>query len=256
MSRHDREESDRSPSGSMKQVGCGTEQSVPHNDLSNFLKLKEEVVKCPQSYFRRHAQAIICTLGPYHEAVKCLSAFGDQAQKFTAKILDIVEWGTQHWKLKESFLVPVVPKWLRTLEFIQTTMPVQGELPLVPLGTHYEDILLRYTAVVLDGRAPAILAGSHDQLSVWQLLLPGERPSQYPDLGHQHVDAPLHMIQMDLCGETCLPVAQHTGSICGRALGRMGSPKAPYDRPQRPGVRYRSSLQGPCHQEAGRQGMC
>ena len=88
-------------------------------------------MKYPQSNIRRHAPAIGHTLGPDHEAVKCLSAFGDQAQKFAAEILAIVEWGTQQWKLQESFLVPVVPKWLCTLEFIQTTMPVWGELPLV-----------------------------------------------------------------------------------------------------------------------------
>ena len=59
----------------------------------------------------------------------------------------MIEWGTQHWKLQESFPVPLVPKWLRTLEFVQTTTPVRGELPLVPPGTHYEDIRVRCPAV-------------------------------------------------------------------------------------------------------------
>ena len=120
---------------------------APRNDLSNFLKLKEEVVKHPQSYIRRRAPTIFRTLSPDHEAVKCLLAFGDQAQKFAAEILTIVEWGTQHWKLQESFPVPVVRKWLCTLEFIQTTTPVCGELPLVPLGAHYEDICVHCPAV-------------------------------------------------------------------------------------------------------------
>ena len=124
----------------MKQGGQSAEQSAPHSEMSNFLKLKEGVVKHTQSYIRRHTLAIGCTLAPDHEAVKCLSAFGDQAQKFAAKILATIEWGTQHWKLQESFPVPLVPKWLHTLEYIQTMMPMQGELPLVPLGTHYEDI--------------------------------------------------------------------------------------------------------------------
>ena len=98
------------------------------------------MVKHTQSYIRRHALAIGCTLAPGHEAVKCLSAFGDQAQKFAAEILATIEWGTQHWKLQESFPVPLVPKWLRMLEYIQMMMPMRGELPLVPLGVHYEDI--------------------------------------------------------------------------------------------------------------------
>ena len=139
---HDREGSDRSPSSTAEQSRRGAEQPVPRKDLSNFLKLKEEVVKYPQNYIRRQAPAIFRSLGPDHEAVKCLSAFGDQAQKFAVKILTIIEWGTQHWKLQESFPVPMVPKWLRMLEYAQSTMPVRGELPLVPPGTHYEDICM------------------------------------------------------------------------------------------------------------------
>ena len=92
--------------------------------MLNFLKLKEKVVKHAQSYIRRHALAIGCTLAPDHEAVKCLSAFGDQAQKFAAKMLATIEWGTQHWKLQESFPVPLVPKWLCMLEYVQMTMPM------------------------------------------------------------------------------------------------------------------------------------
>ena len=99
----------------MKQGGQSTEQSVPRSEMSNFLKLKEEVVKHAQSYIWRCALAIGHTLTPDHEAVKCLSAFGDQVQKFAAEILATIEWGTQHWKLQESFPVPLVPKWLCTL---------------------------------------------------------------------------------------------------------------------------------------------
>ena len=135
-----REGSGQSITSPTKQGGHSAEQSVPRSELSNFLKLKEEVVKHAQNYIWRHTHAIHRTLVPDHEAVKCLSAFGDQVQRFAAEILATVEWGTQHWKLQESFPVPVVPKWLCTLEFIQMTMPVRGELPLVPPGTHYEDI--------------------------------------------------------------------------------------------------------------------
>ena len=104
-------------------------------------------MKHTQSYIQRRSQSIGHTLAPDHEAVKCLSAFGDQAQKFTAEILATIEWDTQHWKLQGSFLVPVVPKWLHMLEFIQTMMPVLGELPLVPPGAHYKDIRVRCPAV-------------------------------------------------------------------------------------------------------------
>ena len=59
----------------------------------------------------------------------------------------MIEWGTQHWKLQEPFPVPLVPRWLRLPEMIQTTMPMRGELPLIPLGTHLEDIRVRSPAV-------------------------------------------------------------------------------------------------------------
>ena len=137
--------------------------------------------------------------------MKCLSVFGDQAQKFAAEMLAIVEWGTQHWKLQESFPVPVVPKWLRTLEFIQTTMPVWGELPLVPPDTHYEDIRMR---------CPAVWGWMAVLLQFWQDHMTGHlfggrfhkvsNLANTPDPGHQRVDAPLHAIRMELRGHTHL----------------------------------------------------
>ena len=90
-SQHKREGSGQSPSSTTKQSGQSAEQLVPGSKQSNFLKLKEEVVKHAQSYIRRRTQAIGRTLAPDHEAVKCLSAFGDQAQKFAAKILATIE---------------------------------------------------------------------------------------------------------------------------------------------------------------------
>ena len=90
---------------------------------------------------------ICCSLAPDHEAVKCLSAFGEKAQKFAAEVLATIEGGTQEWKLQEPFPVPLVPRWLRTPEFMQTMMPLRGELPLIPTGTHYEDIHVRCPAV-------------------------------------------------------------------------------------------------------------
>ena len=104
-------------------------------------------MKNAQSYIRRRATVIFRTLSPDHEAVKCLSAFGDQAQKFAAEVLATVEWGTQHWKLQETFLVPVIPRWLQMPEFTQTTTPLRGELPLMPTGGHFEDICVRCLAM-------------------------------------------------------------------------------------------------------------
>ena len=121
--------------------------SAPLNDLSKFLKLKDEVIKNAQSYIRRHATIIFHILSPDHEAVKCLSAFGDQAQKFAAEVLATIEWGTQHWKLQETFPVPVIPKWHRTPEFTQTTTLLRGELPLMPMGGHFEDIRMHCPAM-------------------------------------------------------------------------------------------------------------
>ena len=104
-------------------------------------------MKNAQSYIRRRATVIFHTLSPDHEAVECLSAFGDQAQKFAAEVLTTIEWGTQHWKLQEAFPVPVIPRWLRMPEFTQTTTPLRGELPLMPTGSHFEDIHMRCPAM-------------------------------------------------------------------------------------------------------------
>ena len=77
---------------------------VPSKDeMSAFLKLKEEVTKQPQGYVARHAKHIACSLTPDHEAVKCLVAFGENALKYATEVLATIEWGTQHWKLQESF---------------------------------------------------------------------------------------------------------------------------------------------------------
>ena len=137
----------RSPRSTAQKDVWGTRHSAPLNDLSKFLKLKDEVVKNAQSYIRRHATVIFRTLSPDHEAVKCLSAFGDQAQKFAAEVLTTIEWGTQYWKLQETFPVPVIPRWLRMPEFTQTTTPLRGELPLMPTGSHFKDIHVRCPAM-------------------------------------------------------------------------------------------------------------
>ena len=134
------ERSGRSPSSTTQWDGWCAEQSAPSSEWSKFLKLKEVVVKHAQSYIQRHAMAICRSLTPDHEAVKCLSVFGEKAQKFAAEILAMIEWGTQHWKLQEPFPVPLMPRWPYTPEFAQTTMPIIGELPLIPTGTHFEDI--------------------------------------------------------------------------------------------------------------------
>ena len=137
----------QSPSKTAQKDMRDAGHSAFSNDLFKFWKLKDEVVKNAQSYIRRRATIIFRTLSPDHEAVKCLSAFSDQAQKFAAEVLAIIEWGTQHWKLQETFPVPVIPRWLRTPEFTQTTTPLRGELLLMPTGGHIEDIRVRCPAM-------------------------------------------------------------------------------------------------------------
>ena len=110
--------------------------------MSAFLKLKEEVMKQSQGYITRHAKHITHFLTPDHKVVKCLVAFGENALKYAAEVLATIEWGTQHWKLQESFSVPYVPRWLWTLELMQTMTPLRGELPLIPSGAHLEDICI------------------------------------------------------------------------------------------------------------------
>ena len=146
-SQREREMPDQSPSRTAQKDMGDAGHSAFSNDLSKFRKLKDEVLKNAQSYIRRHAAVIFRTLSPDHEAVKCLSAFGDQAQKFAAEVLAIIEWGIQHWKLQETFPVPVIPRWLRMPEFTQTTTPLRGELPFMPTGGHFEDIRVHCLAM-------------------------------------------------------------------------------------------------------------
>ena len=133
---------------------------VPSKDeMSQFLKLKEEVTKWPQGYIQRRAKHITCSLTPDHEAVKCLVAFGENALKYATEVLATIEWGTQHWKLQESFPVPYMLRWLRMPELMQTTMPLRGELPLIPSGAHLEDIRIH---------SPAMWAWIAVLLQYWQ----------------------------------------------------------------------------------------
>ena len=146
-SQHEQEMPAQSPSRTAQKDMRDAGHSAFSNDLSKFQKLKDEVVKNAQSYIRRRATIIFRTLSPDHEAVKSLSAFGDQAQKFAVEVLAIIAWGTQHWKLQETFPVPVIPRWLRMPEFTQTTTPLRGELPLMPTGGHFEDIRVHCPAM-------------------------------------------------------------------------------------------------------------
>ena len=168
-SQHEREMPNQSPSRTTQKDMRDAGHSAFSNDLSKFWKLKDEVVKNAQSYIRRHATIIFCTLSPDHEAVKCLLAFSNQAQKFAVEVLTIIEWGTQHWKLQETFPVPVIPRWLRMPEFTQTTTPLRGERPLMPTGGHFEDICLHWMAVLLqywqDHMTPYLYGGRFRRIS-------------------------------------------------------------------------------------------
>ena len=147
LSQREQEMPGQSPSRTAQKDMQDAGHSAFSNDLFKFRKLKDEVVKNAQSYIRRRATIIFRTLSPDHEAVECLSVFGDQAQKFAVEVLAIIEWGTQHWKLQETFPVPMIPRWLRMPEFTQTTTPLRGELPLMPMGGHIEDIRVRCPAM-------------------------------------------------------------------------------------------------------------
>ena len=92
-------------------------------------KLKKEVTKRPQEYIKHRTRAITGGLTNKHPEVRSLLAFGDDAIGYTAKILAIIEWDTQHWKLDKPNPVLIVPSWLRTVEALPTTTPVNGELP-------------------------------------------------------------------------------------------------------------------------------
>ena len=84
-------------SHSYEQTGNGwpAEHLAPcNNELLKFPKLKEEVVKHPQSYIRGHTTVVFSTLALNHEAVKCLMAFGKKAKKYAAEVLAMIEWGT------------------------------------------------------------------------------------------------------------------------------------------------------------------
>ena len=117
------------------------------------------MTKDPRGYIQGRAKHIAHSLTPNHKVVKCLMAFGENALKYAAEVLATIEWGTQHWKLQESFPVPLVPRWLHMLELIQTMMPLRGELPLIPPGAHLEDIRIC---------SPALWAWMAVLLQYWQ----------------------------------------------------------------------------------------
>ena len=62
------------------------------DEMSQFLKLKEEVTKQPQGYIQRCAKHITHSLTPDHEVVKCLVAFGENALKYAMEVLATIEW--------------------------------------------------------------------------------------------------------------------------------------------------------------------
>ena len=92
-----------------------------------------------RSKSRGHGGHEVCKPGVW-------SSQHENALKYAMEVLATIEWGTQHWKLQESFPVPYVPRWLRTPELMQTTMPLRGELPLIPFGTHLENIRIHSPA--------------------------------------------------------------------------------------------------------------
>ena len=80
---------------------------------------------------------------------------------YAAEVLATIEWGTQRWKLQESFPVPYMPRWLWMLELMQTMTPLRGATvnPLwcSPRGHPYP----QPCDMGMDS-CPAVLAGPHD----------------------------------------------------------------------------------------------
>ena len=97
-------------------------------------------MRCPLEYIQGHMKLITYTLTKHDMEVRCLLAFGTSALLYAAEVLATIEWGTQHWKMKEPNPVPPVPKWLCTIEAMQMTTPLRGELPLSSPGMHMTDI--------------------------------------------------------------------------------------------------------------------
>ena len=198
-SQREREVPDQSPSRTAQKDMRDAGYLAFSNDLSKFQKLKDEVIKNVQSYIRRCATIIFRTLSPYHEAVKCLSAFGDQAQKFAVEVLAIIEWGTQHWKLQETFLVPVIPRWLRTPAYTDYD-PAQSR---AATHAHWRPLRGHPRAlsgdVVLNGRPPPILAGSHDSSSIRGPIPPHQRLGDHRHLGHQPVASAPGTFRLGVC---------------------------------------------------------
>ena len=83
---------------------------------------------------------ITYTLTKHDTEVWCLLVFSTSTLLYAAKILATIEWGTQHWKMKEPNPVLPVPKWLWTIETMQTMTPLRGELPLPSPSMHMMDI--------------------------------------------------------------------------------------------------------------------
>ena len=217
-------------SHSYEQTRSGEHTTHPapsKEELSKFLKLKEEVTKRPQGYIQGHAKHIACTLTPNHEAVKCLMAFGENALKYAVEVLVTIEWGTQHWKLQESFPVPPVPRWLRMLELIQTMTPLRGELLLIPPGTHLEDIHIH---------SPALWAWMAILLQYWQDHMTGHLYGGRFRQANELAGTLIHNINPWLphrarfgwsCGHPCHLMAGHVRPICRRTPHGMGSPEVP-----------------------------
>ena len=119
-----------------------------------------------------------------------------------------------------------VIKWLCMLEFVQTTTPMWG-------NCHWS---LRMPTMKIFACTAQRCGPGCRLLQFWQdhmtIHLFGGCFYQTSDLvntlirGHQHVDAPLHPIRMDLHGEACLPVARHTGSIRRGSTWRSGKPRS------------------------------
>ena len=101
-----------------------------------------QVVHHRDDYIRWHICHITNRLKFRNPKVWSLLVFGDQAINYMTQVLVIVEWGTQHWKVGEQNLMPIIPSWMRTVQKVQSSVTVHGKFPLPAAAVSYQDIHL------------------------------------------------------------------------------------------------------------------
>ena len=185
------------------------------------------MTKWPQGYIQGRAKHIARSLTTNHEVVKCLMAFRENALEYAAEVLATIEWGTQHWKLQESFPVPLVPRWLHMPELILTTMPLRGELPLIP---QVPTLKTSAYAALHCGRGWPFSCSTGRTMTGHLYQGHFRQASELAGTLIRDINPWLpHRVcfGVKLHGHPCHFMAGHARPICQRTPHRMGSPEVP-----------------------------